>query len=217
MRYGRPAWGGQHCCQHYCAHQSVHSSADSSSKHSSQYSHAFAGLLANLTCIQAEVYEMERDLSIRQDPLWVVPYSTVAVNYQDLLVDFQGLSQVGVCNGHMLHCCNPVALAASCRQSLCGRLVVPLLVCWLSTGDSFSVLQLCLVSVALCAQAIHRHLPHIHDPTYIPSLCSYAQSVAPILGLPRASSTGNNFIDGLVCSIVLSCTSTADCMLRNLG
>lgn len=39
---------------------------------------------------------MEQDLSIQQDPLWIVPYSTVAVDYQDLLVDFEGYAQVWV-------------------------------------------------------------------------------------------------------------------------
>ena len=52
-----------------------------------------AGLLANLTCIQAELYQMKQDLSIREDPLWVVPYSSVAVDYQGLLADFEGYAQ----------------------------------------------------------------------------------------------------------------------------
>ena len=56
-----------------------------------------AGLLANLTCIQAELYEMEQDLSVREDPLWVVPYSTVAQTYQDLLDDFAAYAQVSCC------------------------------------------------------------------------------------------------------------------------
>ena len=53
-----------------------------------------AGLLANLTCIQAELYEMGRALSVREDPLWVVPYATIAEGYQDLLDDFSAYAQV---------------------------------------------------------------------------------------------------------------------------
>ena len=56
-----------------------------------------AGLLANLTCVQAELYEMEAGLSVREDPLWVVPYSTVAQEYQDLLDDFTAYAQVCCC------------------------------------------------------------------------------------------------------------------------
>ncbi|DBA80580.1 TPA: hypothetical protein ACH3X1_007841 [Trebouxia sp. C0004] len=47
-----------------------------------------SGLLANLTCIQAELYEMEAALSVGEDPLWVVPYTTVAKDFQDLLNDY---------------------------------------------------------------------------------------------------------------------------------
>lgn len=47
-----------------------------------------AGLLANLTCIQAELYEMEAALSVGEDPLWVVPYTTIAEDFQDLLNDY---------------------------------------------------------------------------------------------------------------------------------
>lgn len=47
-----------------------------------------AGLLANLTCIQAELYEMEAALSVGEDPLWIVPYTTIAEDFQDLLNDF---------------------------------------------------------------------------------------------------------------------------------
>ena len=54
-----------------------------------------AGLLANLTCMQAELYEMERDLSVREDPLWVVPYATVAQEFEDLLIDFANYAEVG--------------------------------------------------------------------------------------------------------------------------
>ena len=39
---------------------------------------------------------MEQDLSLREDPLWIVPYSTVALDYQGLLADFEGYAQVGV-------------------------------------------------------------------------------------------------------------------------
>ena len=54
-----------------------------------------AGLLANLTCIQAEVYQLERLLStVRENPLWIVPYSTVAEDYQDLLQAFTAYAQV---------------------------------------------------------------------------------------------------------------------------
>ena len=64
-----------------------------------------AGLLANLTCVQAELYEMEAGLSVREDPLWVVPYSTVAQEYRDLLDDF-------------------TAYAAACPYCLCQRQVL---------------------------------------------------------------------------------------------
>ncbi|KAL0024068.1 hypothetical protein WJX79_002467 [Trebouxia sp. C0005] len=47
-----------------------------------------SGLLANLTCVQAELYEMEAAMSVGVDPLWVVPYTTVADSYQELLDDF---------------------------------------------------------------------------------------------------------------------------------
>ena len=52
------------------------------------------GLLANLTCIQAELYQMELGLSVRENPLWVVPYSTIAQDYTDLLEDFDAYAQV---------------------------------------------------------------------------------------------------------------------------
>ncbi|KAL0020782.1 hypothetical protein WJX79_001465 [Trebouxia sp. C0005] len=47
-----------------------------------------ARLLANLTCIQAELYQMEAALSTGEDPLWVVPYTTVANDYDSLLQDY---------------------------------------------------------------------------------------------------------------------------------
>lgn len=47
-----------------------------------------AGLLANLTCIQAELYQMQEALLAAQNPLWVVPYTAVGANYQQLLDDF---------------------------------------------------------------------------------------------------------------------------------
>ena len=47
-----------------------------------------AGLLANLTCIQAELYEMEYAMSVGEDPLWIIPYTTIAVEFQDLLDDY---------------------------------------------------------------------------------------------------------------------------------
>jgi len=47
-----------------------------------------AGLLANLTCIQAELYEMEAAMSVGEDPLWIIPYTTIAVDFQDLLDDY---------------------------------------------------------------------------------------------------------------------------------
>lgn len=53
-----------------------------------------AGLLANLTCIQAELYQMEKALSVRENPLWVVPYATVAEDYKDLLEAFDDYAQV---------------------------------------------------------------------------------------------------------------------------
>ena len=47
-----------------------------------------AGLLANLTCLQAELYEMEYAMSVGEDPLWIIPYTTIAVQFQDLLDDY---------------------------------------------------------------------------------------------------------------------------------
>jgi len=53
-----------------------------------------AGLLANLTCVQAELYEMEAAMSVGVNPQWVVPYATVADDYQDLLYDFSASVEV---------------------------------------------------------------------------------------------------------------------------
>lgn len=53
-----------------------------------------AGLLANLTCIQAELYQMEAALSTGEDPLWVVPYTTVANDYDSLLQDYTAYVEV---------------------------------------------------------------------------------------------------------------------------
>ncbi len=55
-----------------------------------------AGLLANLTCIQAELYQMEAAMSVGEDPLWIVPYTTIAEEFQDLLDDYS--SYVDVCS-----------------------------------------------------------------------------------------------------------------------
>ncbi len=54
------------------------------------------GLLANLTCIQAELYEMESAMLVGVDPLWVVPYTTVAVDFQYLLDDYSAFVEVGL-------------------------------------------------------------------------------------------------------------------------
>jgi len=61
-----------------------------------------AGLLANLTCIQAELYQMEAALSTGEDPLWVVPYTTVANDYHSLLQDYT--AYVEVCSLQPLAC-----------------------------------------------------------------------------------------------------------------
>jgi len=61
-----------------------------------------AGLLANLTCIQAELYQMEAALSTGADPLWVVPYTTVANDFQTLLQDYT--AYVEVCSLQPLAC-----------------------------------------------------------------------------------------------------------------
>lgn len=60
-----------------------------------------AGLLANLTCIRAELYQMEAAISTGEDPLWVVPYTTVANDYHSLLQDYT--AYVEVCS--VLHVC----------------------------------------------------------------------------------------------------------------
>ena len=61
-----------------------------------------AGLLANLTCIQAELYQMEAALSTGEDPLWFVPYATVANDYHSLLQDYT--AYVEVCSLQPLAC-----------------------------------------------------------------------------------------------------------------
>ena len=40
---------------------------------------------------------MEQDLSVRENPLWVVPYTTIKEDYQDLLNDFAAYAQVALC------------------------------------------------------------------------------------------------------------------------
>lgn len=52
-----------------------------------------AGLLANLTCILAELYEMQRAMSVTVNPQWVVPHTTSAERYQDLLDNFTAYIQ----------------------------------------------------------------------------------------------------------------------------
>ena len=76
---------------------------------------------------------MEQDLSLQEDPLWIVPYSTVALDYQGLMVDFKGYAQVGL---HWVHAAmlHPAAPAVSFVPSLCARLVVLLLISWLPIG-----------------------------------------------------------------------------------
>lgn len=59
-------------------------------------SHVLAGLLANLTCIQAEMYELEKALSVRENPMWVTPHATTAEHYTDLLEDVRDYTQVCV-------------------------------------------------------------------------------------------------------------------------
>ncbi len=61
-----------------------------------------AGLLANLTCIRAELYQMEAALSTGEDPLWVVPYTTIANDYHSLLQDYT--AYVEVCSLQRLAC-----------------------------------------------------------------------------------------------------------------
>ena len=53
-----------------------------------------AGLLANLTCIQAELYQMQAAMSVTVNPQWIVPYTTDAGDYQQLLDDFSAYAQV---------------------------------------------------------------------------------------------------------------------------
>lgn len=52
-----------------------------------------AGLLANLTCILAELYQMQAAMSVAVDPSWVVPYTDDAESYQELLDDFSAYVQ----------------------------------------------------------------------------------------------------------------------------
>ena len=52
-----------------------------------------AGLLANLTCILAELYEMQQAMSVTVNPQWLVPHSTSAERYQDLLDNFSAYIQ----------------------------------------------------------------------------------------------------------------------------
>lgn len=44
--------------------------------------------------MQAELYEMEAAMSVGVNPQWVVPYATVADDYQDLLDDFSASVEV---------------------------------------------------------------------------------------------------------------------------
>lgn len=53
-----------------------------------------AGLLANLTCILAELYDMQEAMSVTVNPEWVVPYTTDAEEYQNLLDEFLAYVQV---------------------------------------------------------------------------------------------------------------------------
>lgn len=52
------------------------------------------GLLANLTCIQAELYQMQEAMSMGVNPLWVVPYTNLSADYQELLDDFVTYAKV---------------------------------------------------------------------------------------------------------------------------
>ena len=52
-----------------------------------------AGLLANLTCILAELYDMQEAMSATVNPEWVVPYTSDAEEYQSLLDDFSAYVQ----------------------------------------------------------------------------------------------------------------------------
>lgn len=70
-----------------------------------------AGLLANLTCLQAELYGMEKELSVKENPLWVVPYSTVAADYQDLLQVFGAYA--GVHSQQLCITPNPICIRAA--------------------------------------------------------------------------------------------------------
>lgn len=50
-------------------------------------------MLANLTCILAELYQMQAAMSVGVNPRWVVPYTSDAESYQDLLDDFSAYVQ----------------------------------------------------------------------------------------------------------------------------
>ena len=117
-----------------------------------------------------------------------------------------------VCTGHVLHCCNPVALAASFLQSPCGRLVVPLLIGWLPIA----------VALQLCPETnfpyVYKHkpkstsyvcTPNIYPRTHIPNVVS---QFCACLALQQLAD-----IDSLVCTTILSCISTADCTLAIPG
>ena len=52
-----------------------------------------AGMLANLTCILAELYQMQAAMSVTVNPEWVVPYAADAEGYQELLDDFSAYVQ----------------------------------------------------------------------------------------------------------------------------
>lgn len=59
---------------------------------------------------------MEQNLSLSVHPLWVVPYSTVALDYQGLLVEYDGYVQVGVCYVHAASTI-PVLLLPALRKA----------------------------------------------------------------------------------------------------
>ena len=49
---------------------------------------------------------MEIALSVRENPLWVVPYTTIAEDYQDLLDDFDSYAQVYCTSNSTFRCDN---------------------------------------------------------------------------------------------------------------
>lgn len=95
-----------------------------------------AGLLANLTCVQAELYEMEAAMSVGVDPLWVVPYTTVADSYQELLDDFSASVEVLCWQSHRRLPC--MALLLSSNQFL---IYICCAVCVSTAYGSWSALQ----------------------------------------------------------------------------